>query len=180
MPASSEVIFDRERMFSGTSSTENPAAAAAGAEVFTGFMDDDLAEKFVQKERNTREGSKVKSGPIKSLIQGKSQGGQIYDLDQSELIKLSFEKNLNPHSGEDQTQLGFVWARMPTLTKWKRYIARYKDGNLLFCKDIKTNEFSYCYALFDCQFQAMCISIPERARYEREQMPQFGQSNQES
>ena len=27
---------------------------------------------------------------------------------------------------------------------------------------------SYCYALFDCQFQAMCMSIPERARYERE------------
>jgi len=64
---------------------------------------------------------------------------------------------------------------MPTLTKWKRYIARYKDGNLLFCKDIKTNEFSYCYALFDCQFQAMCISIPERARYEKEQsQPHFG------
>ena len=68
---------------------------------------------------------------------------------------------------------------MPTLTKWKRYIARYKDGNLLFCKDIKTNEFSYCYALFDCQFQAMCISIPERAMYEKAQelsggAPRFG------
>ena len=70
-------------------------------------------------------------------------------------------------SGEDQTQLGFVWARMPTLSKWKRYIARYKDGNLLFCKDIRTNEFSYSYALFDCQFQAMCSSIPKRSQYEQ-------------
>ena len=146
-------------------------------------MEDDKAEIFAKREKGVApiQTAQKRRAEQKSLIQGKSQGGQIYDLDQSELIKLSFEKNLNPQIGDDQTQLGFVWARMPTLTKWKRYIARYKDGNLLFCKDIKTNEFSYCYALFDCQFQAMCISIPERGRYEREQkkhenkdMPKFG------
>ena len=76
-------------------------------------------------------------------------------------------KNLNPNKVEDQTQLGFVWTRMPTVSKWKRYIARYKDGNLLFSKDIKSNEFSYCYALYDCQFNAMSISIPLRERYEK-------------
>ena len=71
-------------------------------EVFTGYMDDDKAEKFMNKETGAVQ-PKKKSNESKYLIQGKSQGGQIYDLDQSELIKLSFEKNLNPKSGEDQT-----------------------------------------------------------------------------
>ena len=84
------------------------------------------------------------------LIGGKSQGGSIYAIDHDEMLRLAFKQHLNPEIESDKTQLNQVWARMPTMSKWKRYSARHEDGNILFCKNVKTNEFSYCYSLYNC------------------------------
>lgn len=55
---------------------------------------------------------------------------------------------------------------MPTDEKWQRYIARHKDGNLIFCENIQSNEFKVCYALFDAQFKAMSMPIADRSENE--------------
>ena len=44
-------------------------------------MDDEKADKFMQKEMKKTYSVKTRKIEYKSLIQGKSQGGQIYDLD---------------------------------------------------------------------------------------------------
>ena len=68
------------------------------------------------------------------------------------MLKLAFKNFLNPQTDDKKVQLDYVWARMPTLSRWKRYSARHEDGCILFCKNVKTNEFSYCYSLYNCQF----------------------------
>jgi hypothetical protein len=56
---------------------------------------------------------------------------------------------------------------MPLAQKWERFHARIKDGSILFCKNIETNDFSFAYILFNCKFRAMSLKIKERSEIEK-------------
>lgn len=92
-----------------------------------------------------------------------------YLLDHDEEVRISFRRWLNPRGSQFQVQLGYVWVHMPQQSKWRRWHARIKDGCLHFCKNVATNEFTYCYVLYNCTFEAMSLTIPERESAEEEQ-----------
>ena len=121
-------------------------------------MEEEKATEFERHQRNQTY-KKLASNDNFNMLknEGLHKGGNIYAIDHDEMLKLAFKNFLNPENDGKKIQLDYVWARMPTLSRWKRYSARHEDGCILFCKNVRTNEFSYCYALYNCQFQAMRI-----------------------
>lgn len=105
--------------------------------VFTGYMEDTAATNYVKKVLKIQKKSEVAVNLLTDTYElPKKTLHSVYSIDCDELIEAAFKKSLNTTDDVEMTQLGYVWVKLPTLHRWKRFHARIKDGAILFCKNV--------------------------------------------